>query len=789
QKEQSAKSEGKQPPSTEPEHQPGVSEAGNIEQFPHGGLVTVGQELIYSIFAENKTTQDSTQKYELKLDDKVVDSKDVSLKPGDSKFVYLKIQSVADKPGDHTAEVVGQKFPVKVVAPEAAKYGGEVPADAQVYGPLDGLSEAGLPGGKYVIATVGGPKTLNPIVAQENSSTDITSRLHEALVNINPVTLRPDPSLAKSWEFSEDRLQVTFHLRKGLKFSDGHPFTADDVIFTYNDLVFNPDVPSFDRNTFKIKGVLVKVEKVDDYTVKFILPSPFRPIIHIVAAVSIMPKHKLADKVAKLNPGARGVLRDVQEAIDELREDLKKLAADSLASLDTTLKALHGALDAKNAAQAKELVTKALADLDAISKKIPADNKNMQNQLDEARQSLTKVTEFAAAGKFEGVKRSEFNDAWSPAESPSEIVGLGPYVLSQYLPDQKVVLKRNPYYWKIDVNGVQLPYIDEYAYLIVGGQDTQFLKYQTGEIDAYTPRAEDWPIILKQAQEKGWETYQGGPGTPQPITLNQDIDNPALREVFRNVKFRQALSYAIDRQTIIQSAFHGIGQAGWVPFTQRSPFWDEKETYKKYEYDAEKAKAVLDGIGLKDTNGDGIREYSDGKPIEFTLITNAGNTVREDMANLIAEDWKRIGLKVNFKAIDFNALVTQLNARQYEAVLVSYGITTSEPNFIASTWKKGGSLHVWRKPNAELFDWEKRIDELFDLGVATYSFEEAKKYYVEFQQIVSEQLPMIFVAGVRELITNKKGLVNLVVKDSRGFLGTTDFGVRWWKDEARRKGQ
>lgn len=768
-------------------HRPGVAEAGQIERFPREGLVTVGQEAIYSIYVENKTASDTNEKYELKLDGNLVDTKDVTLKPGESRFIYLKIPKVADAPGEHTAEVAGQTFALKVVQPKPSAYGAEVSADAQVYGPGDGLTEPGIPGGRYVIAAIGGPKTLNPATAGETTSTDVTSRLHESLLNVNPITLKEDPSLAKSWEYSEDRLQVTFYLRKGLKFSDGHPFTADDVFFTFNDVIFNPDVPSPDRNSFKIKGELVKVEKVDDYTVKFILPAPFRPIVRLVSGISILPKHKLADTLAKLNPGARGILKDVQETIEKQREELKKLAPDILSKMDDSTKKLETALNEKSQTKAADEVQVALSHIEALLAKAPADNKGLLDQLNELKLALPKISEYATAGKFEGARRSQFRDTWTLATPPHEFVGLGPYVLDQYLTDQKVVLKRNPYYWKIDTNGTQLPYIDEYSYLIVLNQDTAFLKFQSGEVDTYTPRSEDWPLIQKQKDEKGWNSFQGGPSTTQPITLNQDSDDPVLRELFRNQKFRQALSYAIDRETVVQSVFNGIGQPGWVPFLQRSPFWDEQETYKKYPYDIEKAKSLLAEIGLKDANGDGFLETAEGKAIEFTLLTNAGVTAREGMATLVVEDWKRIGIKANFKAMDFNTLITSMNGRQFDAFLISYGITGVEPNFTSSTWKKGGSFHFWRKPDAELFDWEQRIDELFDLGISTYNFDEAKKYYVEFQQIVSDQLPLIFVAGTRQLIAQKNGLANYLVKDIKGFLNTTDHGVRWWKDEARRK--
>ncbi len=768
-------------------HRPGVAEAGNIEQFPRGGLVTVGQEVIYALYLENKTDQATTDKYVLKLDGTTVEAKEVTLKPGESKFIYLSIPKVADAPGEHSAEIAGQTFPIKVVQPKPSTYSSDTLTDAHVYGPGDGLTEPGIPGGRYVIATTGGPKTLNPATAGESTSTDVTSRMHESLVNVNPITLKEDPSLAKSWEFSEDRLQVTFHLRKGLKFSDGHPFSADDVVFTFNDIIFNPDVPTPDRNSFKIRGELVKVEKIDDYTVKFVLPSPFRPIVRLVSGISILPKHKLADTLAKLNPGARGILQDAQEAIEKLRENLKKLAPETLTKLDESVKKLGVSVNERNKAKVSEDAQAMMTDLEALIQKVSAEEKETLTQLNELKQALPKISEYAAAGKFEGARRGQFRDTWTLATPPGEFVGLGPYVLDQYLTDQKVVLKRNPYYWKIDSNGVQLPYIDEYSYLIVLNQDTAFLKFQSGEVDTYSPRPEDWPLIQKQKDEKSWDAFQGGPAATQPITINQDIDDPVLQPLFRNLKFRQALSYAIDRETVVQSVFNGIGQAGWVPFVQRSPFWDEKETYKKYPYDIEKAKALLAEIGLLDRNGDEYLETAEGKPIEFTLVTNAGVTSREGMATLVGEDWKRVGIKVNFKAMDFNTMVTNMNGRKYEAVLVSFGITAVEPNFTASTWKKGGSFHFWRKPEAELFDWEKRIDELFDLGISTYNFDEAKQYYIEFQQIVSEQLPMIFVAGTRQLIAQKKGLANYLVRDIKGFLNMTDHGVRWWKDEARRK--
>jgi ABC-type transport system substrate-binding protein len=132
-------------------------------------------------------------------------------------------------------------------------------------------------GGDLVISQISPPKTFNHHIAQETSSTDITLMLHAGLTEDNPITFEVEPALAKSWEVSEDGLTITFHLREGLKWSDGEPFTADDVVFTFNGVIFNEDVRTDYRDVLMVEGKLPTCEKVDDYTVKFTLAAPFRP--------------------------------------------------------------------------------------------------------------------------------------------------------------------------------------------------------------------------------------------------------------------------------------------------------------------------------------------------------------------------------------------------------------------------------------------------------------------------------------------------------------------------------
>src|SRR5580693_6482839 len=124
-------------------------------------------------------------------------------------------------------------------------------------------------GGSLVLATTSDPKTFNDIVATDVNSSTVTSLLFEGLTTADPFTLKVIPNLASSWDVSPDGLQWTFHLREDVQWFDGVPFSADDVVFTFNDLIYNPDIPSSSKDVLTIEGKPLKVEKIDAYTVRF----------------------------------------------------------------------------------------------------------------------------------------------------------------------------------------------------------------------------------------------------------------------------------------------------------------------------------------------------------------------------------------------------------------------------------------------------------------------------------------------------------------------------------------
>jgi len=531
-----------------------------------------------------------------------------------------------------------------------------MPADAVVV-PLGVAGTAyenlqpGVRGGTFYIADISNPKKWNHVTAHETSTTEYTSQMFKGLTDLNPVSGALVAELAKSWDISDDGLTILFHLRQGLKWSDGEPFTADDVVFTFNDLYFNDDVETDTRDILTLPdGSFPVVSKVDDYTVKVELSEIFRPILNAIG-VAIMPKHKLAQYVHKLNPD---------------------------------------------------------------------------------------------------VEAGTFNGTWGLDTDPADLAGMGAFMVQSYTPDQNIVMVRNPYYYHYDENGTQLPYVDKYVILIVASQDVGLLKFRNGEIDAWAIRPSDVPIVKSEEAIKDFTVVlgEGGYGTLW-ISFNQDVEDANLKTLFRDLRFRKAMAYAMDKQSIINNLYNGLAVPQWAQTSMPSPFYPGRDTYGgpitekdavTYEYDLGKAAALLDEIGIKDTNGDGVREFADGSPVEFELNTNAGNTLREGFCLIMQEDLAKIGIKADFNPIDFNTLVNKLFGSSCEAVVL--GLTGSdEPNNGANVYKSDGGLHFWHysAANGDIYEVEKQIDDLFNQAVSTYDNDKAFDLYKQFNILFATQ--------------------------------------------------
>ncbi|MCA9394968.1 MAG: ABC transporter substrate-binding protein [Candidatus Omnitrophica bacterium] len=503
-------------------------------------------------------------------------------------------------------------------------------------------------GGQIVSTLLSDPRTFNPLVIKDAGSSRVVSTLFEGLTTTNAYDGTVEPNLAESWTVSNDGLTWTFHLRHDVRWNDGEPMTADDVVFTFNDLVYNDDIPASARDIFTIEGQEFEVSKIDDYTVQFVLPVKFAPFLRALGQ-EILPKHRL-----------------------------KKYVDDGT-----------------------------------------------------------------------------FNFTWGIDTPPGDIVGTGPFMMRRYDPGQRIVLVRNPYYWKKSREGHQLPYIDKLIYMIVQSEDVMMLKFLEGSTDSLGVSGRDYPLIKPLEKKKNFTVYElGADFGSQFIFFNQnrgkdsETGKPYVPEHklrwFTDLNFRRAVAHAIDKEQIIAIVKNKLGYPQYSPIGPGAGFFHNPNV-PKHEYNPAKARQILAEAGYVDRNGDGFIEDKEGNRVEFNLNTNAGNDEREEIAGIIRTDLERIGMKVNFQQLEFNTLVRRINTSfDWDAIIL--GLTGGvEPHFGKNVWDSSGQLHMWYpKQESPATKWEARIDEIFNKAVQELDQDKRKAYYDEFQVIVAENLPLIY---------------------------------------------
>ncbi len=525
----------------------------------------------------------------------------------------------------------------------------------------------GRRGGRIVWATLGEPKSFNPITSGETSTTEYTSRIFLGLTASDAWTFEPEPELATEWTPDETGKIWTVKLREGVTWSDGEPFTADDVLFTY-ETIYDERWPCSARDIITgPNGEQWKLEKVDDHTVKFILPSRYA-IFPALLSQAIIPKHKF----------------------------------------------------------------KPLTD----------------------------------GGKF--------NEALGTTTDPADLVGTGPFLLESYETGAKVIMSRNPRYYKKDAEGTSLPYLDTVIFVIVPSQDVQILKFRQKETDLTSFRGADYPAMKPREAEDNFTTYKLGPASgSQFLFFNQNTgknpenDKPFVEphklRWFRDVRFRRAVSHAIDRKFIVNAIMNGLGYPQYGPMNHNNrylPFCNPEAP--RYEYDIERARVLLKEMDLIDRNGDGILEDAYGHDVSFNLITNSGNTVRETIAETIRKDLAKLGMEANYRPMNFNTMVSKLDDTcDWDACII--GLTGDpEPHHGANVWKSSGRMHMWFPRQEEpSTSWEARIDKLFAEGISELDPMKRREIYLEWQEIVGEQQPFIYTAAGESIIALRNGFGNI----------------------------
>ena len=585
--------------------------------------------------------------------------------------LFVKLLLHADIPENESKAAVLSK-PESIVYPSGNK---NVVLNGIDY--IQTQAPQGKFGGSVIISIIGeGPKTFNPCNTKDATSADMAGLLYDGLLSTDSRTGEIVSQLAKSYEINGN--DYIIKLRKGIKWTDGKLITAEDVLYTYNEIVFKGLGNSSSMDAMMIDGKLPELVKIDDYTVKFITPKPFAPFLRQLS-YPIVPKHYF------------------------------KQYSDKGASV--------------------------------------------------------------------------FNAFLNPDTNPKSIVSNGAFILSEYVPAQRVVFKRNPNYYKINLNNQKLPYIDKLVYLIVGDTNNEILKFEAKETDVISLRGGNVARYKEKESKSDYLIYNLGADTGTlfvTINLNNRTNkdgkpyvNPVKQKWFRNKDFRKAIAYALDRRSMVQNIAFGVAEPLYTAESLNSIYLNKN--IKGYERDNNKALELLKNAGFEYKHN---KLYDkQGNLVEFDLYTNAGNLEREALGVMIKQDLEELGMKVNFKPIEFNSLVNKLT-NTYDWDMVIMGLTGSplEPHNGKNVWASNGTLHMFNMGvNAnDRFAWEKELDEIFENGAKKLTYSERKPIYDRYQEIIYEENPVIYLYSPKRISAIRKKIKNVFPSALGGLLYNLD---------------
>ncbi|MEX2442900.1 MAG: ABC transporter substrate-binding protein [Alkalispirochaeta sp.] len=327
----------------------------------------------------------------------------------------------------------------------------------------------------------------------------------------------------------------------------------------------------------------------------------------------------------------------------------------------------------------------------------------------------------------------------------TEIPSVGPYHIVEYTPGVRLVMQRNPHYWKTDESGTGIPYVERVIYRIVPDQNSEFLAFRNGTKDAYSARPEDLDELLG-VEDPDYTVYNGGESLGASlISINQNPSNvdPVKHAWFIEPQFRQAVSSMLNRERIVRQVYRGLASPATHHFAEPNPMFNP-DIQLEYTYDPERAVELLREIGITQDD-EGVMRDEVGNAIEFSINMGAEGTIGIDIATILADELSEIGITLNVRPIDWQALIGRLTSTyDWEAVILSLGVNYW-PTGGSNVWPSWGNLHMWHPLQEEpATEWEARIDHLYNEGRFTIDEAERREIYDEFQQILLEQLPVIY---------------------------------------------
>ena len=480
------------------------------------------------------------------------------------------------------------------------------------------------------------PRNLNPALVDDDASETVRYLTAGVLLRVNRIDQKLQPELATSWKLENGGKSIVFKLREGLSFSDGTPFTAQDVVHTMQTLM-DPSLHAPTGDSFRVGNGTVQVVERGKYEVSVSFPEPVAGVERLFDGVAIMSRN-------------------------------------------------------------------------------------------------------------------------SPLR---ERAVLGPFQIAEHKPGSFLLLSRNPNYWKTE-GGRRLPYLDRIRMDIQQNRELELLRFRRGEThfissldpDQFQQLASADPASVKDA----------GPtleGELMWFNMNRSAPIPAYRKNwFGSRNFRVAISHAIRRDDLSRVVYHGHAQAGIGPFSAANLFWFNRNL-KPHSFDLEEARRLLAADGFH-SDGGTLRDR-EGHPVEFSVVTNAGNRSRERIAAMIQQDLGALGIRLNIVTLDFPSLMERITKSfQYESCLLGLTNVDLDPNEQMNVWMSSSANHQWN-PNQKTPEtaWEAEIDRLMRLQASTANANRRKELFDKVQQLVSDQAPFLYLINKNALMAVSHSLKNV----------------------------
>ena len=511
-------------------------------------------------------------------------------------------------------------------------------------------------GGTFTMALPVDPVTLNPILASDRVSYMAYKWIFDPLIDMD-ADMKPVGVLAQSWENSPDNRTTTFHLRKGVLWQDGKPFTADDVLFSYR-AAMDPAVdavqlrPAFDQ--------VAKVEKVDDYTVRVTWKEPFAPGL-AAWVFYIIPEH------------------------------------------------VYGYAKGKGAS---------------------------------------------------------FNQ--SPANQAP--VGTGPFRLEEWKRGDRLVLTANDQYWR------GRPHLDRLILKVIPKGQTQLAAYETGQLDMAGLSSEQWDQLRTDpAFAAGASIFEYYARQFFYLGWNMDGSNP----FFADRRVRQAMTYALNRQGVVDSILGGHGAVAAGPFYPMS--WSSDPRVKPYPYDPAKASALLDEAGWKLPPGKTIRE-KDGKPFSFECLVPAEVDMFSRWLEVFQQDLKRVGVDMRIRKAEWSVFLDRTHRHQFQAYLSGWGLgddpdpypllDSSQARLLPSGMAVGQNDCSYANPE---------VDRLIGEEERTFDLKARQTFFWQIQRLVAEDQPMTFLFWPTQMVAVKNRFQDVrVSRAGYGMFTWYPSLLDWW---------